>query len=444
MNLTIVEPSRYFPIYFAGKLRDLVPVLDAGDDRSDRLHDQLGLPPEPDQSVVARDGAAEGIHRGDPAAQRHDRPAGAVDTSPRRGAVPLDQSWALPTNLRLPTYGIAKPVRGFGVDPADAPHPQGHLGGPVAGGAQRERDGRGWRDTWSGACWRRASPSSSRPCSCSRWSRPCPATRRRSSSGTGARRSSSGACVSTLASMRPSPVQYARWLGRVASGDLGYSMLNGIPVRDTLARTLPVTLQLAAWALGRGSADRPPHGHLRRHPPQAPGWRASWAGTTGSRSPCPSSGSGSCWRGSSARPGALGAALGLRALRGQSRRLGAEPDPARAHARRRAWGRSWRASSRLHWRMSSRADYVRTAPRKGLPPRGVVLRHALRNALVPIITGLRHPGRVLHRRRGHHRGGLRHPGLGDGAVALDPDPRLPGDPVHHPGQHRRLRRDQPH
>src|SRR5262245_35847968 len=48
----------------------------------------------------------------------------------------------------------------------------------------------------------------------------------------------------------PIPVQYARWLGRVASGDLGYSMLSGIPVRDTLARALPVTLQLAAWALG--------------------------------------------------------------------------------------------------------------------------------------------------------------------------------------------------
>ena len=31
-------------------------------------------------------------------------------------------------------------------------------------------------------------------------------------------------------------------------------------------------------------------------------------------------------------------------------------------------------------------DYVRTARAKGLPSRGVVLRHALRNALVPIIT----------------------------------------------------------
>ena len=66
---------------------------------------------------------------------------------------------------------------------------------------------------------------------------------------TGARRSSCGACGSTLASTRRSRLQYARWLGRVVTGDLGYSMLNGIPVRDTLARTVPVTLQLAAWSL---------------------------------------------------------------------------------------------------------------------------------------------------------------------------------------------------
>src|SRR5262249_6088197 len=33
-----------------------------------------------------------------------------------------------------------------------------------------------------------------------------------------------------------------------------------------------------------------------------------------------------------------------------------------------------------------RADFVRTARAKGLPPRKVVFRHALRNALIPVIT----------------------------------------------------------
>jgi peptide/nickel transport system permease protein len=32
------------------------------------------------------------------------------------------------------------------------------------------------------------------------------------------------------------------------------------------------------------------------------------------------------------------------------------------------------------------ADYVRTARAKGVSPRSVVLRHALRNALMPIVT----------------------------------------------------------
>jgi peptide/nickel transport system permease protein len=32
------------------------------------------------------------------------------------------------------------------------------------------------------------------------------------------------------------------------------------------------------------------------------------------------------------------------------------------------------------------SDYVRTARAKGLPERGVVMKHALRNALIPVIT----------------------------------------------------------
>ena len=33
-----------------------------------------------------------------------------------------------------------------------------------------------------------------------------------------------------------------------------------------------------------------------------------------------------------------------------------------------------------------RADYIRTARAKGLGPRGVVLGHALRNAMIPVVT----------------------------------------------------------
>jgi peptide/nickel transport system permease protein len=44
-------------------------------------------------------------------------------------------------------------------------------------------------------------------------------------------------------------VQYALWLGDVLRGDLGHSLITGLSVRDELARSYPVTLQLAAMAM---------------------------------------------------------------------------------------------------------------------------------------------------------------------------------------------------
>jgi peptide/nickel transport system permease protein len=47
----------------------------------------------------------------------------------------------------------------------------------------------------------------------------------------------------------PPPLQYVRWLGRVLQGDLGVSYLNGMPVRDLLALRIPVTAHLALSAV---------------------------------------------------------------------------------------------------------------------------------------------------------------------------------------------------
>jgi peptide/nickel transport system permease protein len=47
---------------------------------------------------------------------------------------------------------------------------------------------------------------------------------------------------------RPLPVQYAAWLGRVARGDLGTSLLDDRPVAGDLANRLPRTLQLVVPA----------------------------------------------------------------------------------------------------------------------------------------------------------------------------------------------------
>ncbi len=48
---------------------------------------------------------------------------------------------------------------------------------------------------------------------------------------------------------RPLPVQYVVWMGHVLRGDLGRSYLNGFPVAELLRRAWPVTLQLTAGAL---------------------------------------------------------------------------------------------------------------------------------------------------------------------------------------------------
>jgi ABC-type dipeptide/oligopeptide/nickel transport system permease component len=50
----------------------------------------------------------------------------------------------------------------------------------------------------------------------------------------------------------PLPIQYARFLTDLAHGDLGVSMINGIPVRDQVAYNLPFSLQLTLAALAIG------------------------------------------------------------------------------------------------------------------------------------------------------------------------------------------------
>ncbi len=47
---------------------------------------------------------------------------------------------------------------------------------------------------------------------------------------------------------QPLPVQYLRWLGNTLQGDLGRSLQSGRPVRAEIAARVPVTLELAALA----------------------------------------------------------------------------------------------------------------------------------------------------------------------------------------------------
>ncbi len=182
----------------------------------------------------------------------------------------------------------------------------------------------------------------------------------------------------------PLPVQYARWLGRIARGDLGYSMLSGIPVADTLARALPVTLQLAACALVVVLLIALPVGvyagtHPRSRLARLLGWyhglalavpvfwlgillswffgvKVRWLPPSGW---VPLAQDPAGWARSLVMP-AVTLGIGVGSIMARFVQASLED----------VLGR----------------DYVRTARAKGLRERGVIWRHALRNALVPIIT----------------------------------------------------------
>lgn len=61
---------------------------------------------------------------------------------------------------------------------------------------------------------------------------------------------------------QPYPVQYVRWLSHVVQGDLGKSLRNGAPVRDEIIERLPATFQLGALALMLGLVVALPLGIL--------------------------------------------------------------------------------------------------------------------------------------------------------------------------------------
>ena len=48
---------------------------------------------------------------------------------------------------------------------------------------------------------------------------------------------------------RPLPVQYAAWLGRVLTGDLGRSIRTNQPVAEAIGERLPITIELSVLAM---------------------------------------------------------------------------------------------------------------------------------------------------------------------------------------------------
>ena len=179
-------------------------------------------------------------------------------------------------------------------------------------------------------------------------------------------------------------VQFFAWLGQVIQGDFGRSLRTGEPVLGLILQKLPVTIQLATASILVAVAIGIPIGILAaRHKGTIIDYSASAAALSGLSIP-------NFW-------------FGIMLILLVSVHLKWLP----ASGYESIFVHPWEAIQRLimpafvlgnglaaflmrHTRSAMlevlRSDYVRTARAKGLDEDTVIHRHALRNALVPIIT----------------------------------------------------------
>lgn len=183
---------------------------------------------------------------------------------------------------------------------------------------------------------------------------------------------------------QPLVVQYLHWLWGALHGNLGTSWRTHESIASLVAQKLPVTLQLSAMAFVLAVCIGVPAGVLSAARRDTwLDWAASGVGLAGLSTP-------NFW-------------LGIMLILLVSVHLGWLPPSGYVSLFEDPWqslattimpafvlGNAIAAVLMRHTRSAMLTaldqDYVRTARAKGLPEWGVVLRHALRNALVPVIT----------------------------------------------------------
>jgi peptide/nickel transport system permease protein len=183
---------------------------------------------------------------------------------------------------------------------------------------------------------------------------------------------------------RPFPVRYAYWLRGVLHGDLGESLRMQQPVRALIADKLPVTLELAGIAIVIALVIGIPAGVVSAvH--RGTGWdyAANVVALWGLSTP-------NFWLGImlillfSVTLGWLPASGYVSPFENLRANLAAMILPAFVLGNAIAAVLMRHTRSAMLQVLSS--DYVRTARAKGVRERDVILKHALRNALIPIIT----------------------------------------------------------
>lgn len=182
----------------------------------------------------------------------------------------------------------------------------------------------------------------------------------------------------------PLPVQYVRWMGNLLRGDPGESMRTGQPVAQTLKASLPITVELAVLATLIATLVAIPLGVISAvKRDSGVDFAARVGGLIGLSLP-------SFW-------------IATLALLFTSKVFGWVPKTRFISPFDDPWGNLQQMIlpalalavqlMAIEMRMTRTTmlevlgqDYVRTARAKGLRNKAVVFRHALRNALIPVIT----------------------------------------------------------
>ena len=182
----------------------------------------------------------------------------------------------------------------------------------------------------------------------------------------------------------PLPVRYFYWIRGVVQGDLGESLRMQKPVLELILEKLPVTLELGALAMGIALVIGIPMGVLSAYR-RGTAWdyAANVIALWGLSTP-------NFWLGIllillfSVSLGWLPASGYVSPFEDWRANLAAMVMPAFVLGNAIAAVLMRHTRSAMLQVLSS--DYVRTARAKGVAERRVVLKHALRNALIPIIT----------------------------------------------------------
>ncbi|KAB0267719.1 ABC transporter permease [Microvirga brassicacearum] len=182
----------------------------------------------------------------------------------------------------------------------------------------------------------------------------------------------------------PVPIQYFAWIGQVLQGNLGISLRTDIPVLTLILGKLPVTLELAIFAMIIALAIGIPTGIVSAvKKGTSVDYAANVVALSGLSIP-------NFW-------------LGILLIMLVSVRWQLLPASGFVPPSEDLWlniktmimpafvlGTGLAASLMRHTRSAMlgvlRSDYIRTARAKGLISRVVIMKHALRNALIPIIT----------------------------------------------------------